>query len=172
MAESYITEAMRGAVGGQMRRQVSYPVAESDIRKWAIAVYYPEDPPRAFIDADDARTTPWGGMVAPEEFNPFGWLAAEAEGPEPPREITNTDRVEIMLGVEGPHLANQLNGGMEVEYGEPIRPGDVITSVSQLAGYHERDGRLGRMLFTQIEDVWTNQKSEVVKRTTSTLIRY
>ena len=53
-----------------------------------------------------------------------------------------------------------------------MRPGDVITSVSRLAEYREREGRLGLMLFTVIEDVWTNQSGELVKRTRSTVIRY
>jgi hypothetical protein len=53
-----------------------------------------------------------------------------------------------------------------------MRPGDVITSVRSLGGYSEREGRLGLMLFTQSQDVWTNQNNEMVKTTKSTLIRY
>ena len=54
----------------------------------------------------------------------------------------------------------------------PIRVGDVITAVNRLADYTERDGRLGLMLFTVIENTWTNQDDEFVKRTRMTLIRY
>jgi hypothetical protein len=61
---------------------------------------------------------------------------------------------------------------MEVDYGVRMRPDDVITSVSRLAQYHEREGRLGLMLFTVTEDVWSNQDDDEVKRTRSTLIRY
>jgi len=172
MPETRITEAMRSAIGRQSRRQVSFPVSESDIRKWALAVYFPDPPPREFIDPDCASSSRWGGMVAPQEFNPFNWLAAETEEPDVVVDINDPDRTEILLGVEGPHLKFQLNGGREVEYGEFIRPGDVITSVSRLADYHEREGRLGLMLFTLSEDMWTNQRSELVKRTRSTLIRY
>ena len=53
-----------------------------------------------------------------------------------------------------------------------MRPGDVITSVSRLAGYSEREGRLGLMLFTTSEDTWTNQRGETVKTSRNTLIRY
>jgi len=53
-----------------------------------------------------------------------------------------------------------------------MRPGDVIRSVSTLADYHERPGRLGLMLFTVYESTWTNQRDEFVKRTRLTLIRY
>ena len=172
MPDGHISGAMRGAVGREMRRQVSYPVSESDIRKWALAVYYPEAPPREFIDPDYARRSPAGGMTAPQEFNPFNWLPAESHGQGLEVDVNDPDRTELMLGIEGPHLAFQLNGGMDVEYGEPMRPGDVITSVVRLGDYHEREGRLGLMLFTVSEDVWTNQKAEIVKRTRSTLIRY
>ncbi|MBV9994343.1 MAG: MaoC family dehydratase N-terminal domain-containing protein [Caulobacteraceae bacterium] len=172
MSKSYVSEAMREAVGRRLRLQVSYPVSESDIRKWALAVYYPRAPPQEFIDPDYARGRRWGGIVAPQEFNPFNWVCACSEGIEPPAQADAPDRTEIMLGIEPPHLHFQLNGGLETEYGEPMRPGDVITSISRLAGYYEREGRLGRMLFTLTEDIWTNQRGEFVKRTLSTGIRY
>lgn len=65
-----------------------------------------------------------------------------------------------------------LNGGLEVTYGARMRPGDVITSVSTLTGYQEREGRLGLMLFTTQSDQWTNQDDAVVKSASMTLIRY
>jgi hypothetical protein len=65
-----------------------------------------------------------------------------------------------------------LNGGLEVTYGVRMRPGDVITSVSSLTGYQERQGRLGLMLLSTQSDRWTNQDDELVKSTSMTLIRY
>lgn len=172
MSDSNITAAMREAIGNQLTRRVSFPVAESDIRRWAIAVYYPQEPPRQFWDEAYAKSTRYGGIVAPEDFNPFAWMAAESE--EPPAEIgeNDPDRTELMLGIPGAGLKFQLNGGLAVEYGTRMRPGDVITSVNRLSGYTEREGRLGLMLFTVMEDSWTNQEDELVKRTTMTLIRY
>ncbi|HEY0807388.1 MAG TPA: MaoC family dehydratase N-terminal domain-containing protein [Pseudonocardiaceae bacterium] len=161
-----ITDAMRAVVGGQISRAVSYPVSESDIRRWAIAVYYPQEPPKRFWDQK------WqGGMVAPEDFNPFAWMASSADG-RPRRPGGDPDHTENALGIEGPGLTTVLNGGMSAEYGEPIRPGDVITSVNRLADYSERTGRLGHMLFTVLADTWTNQRDQFVKRTRMTLIRY
>jgi hypothetical protein len=172
MPDSNISAEMRGAIGQQLGRRVSFPVAESDVRRWAIAVYYPEEPPRLFWDGQHAQTTQHGGIVAPEEFNPFAWMVAEKA--EPPVQIdeNDPDRTELLLGITGPGLKFQLNGGMEVEYGVRMRPGDVITSVARLAGYREREGRLGMMLFTVSEDTWSNQDDDVVKRTKQTLIRY
>jgi MaoC dehydratase-like protein len=170
MAKTNISEAMQAVVGGELSRSTSFPITDSDIRRWAVAIYYPEDPPRLFWDADYAAQTSYAGIVAPEEFNPFAWMTAD--GPRRASGGHNPDLTEITLGVEGPGLKFQLNGGSEVEYGARMRPGDVITSVRSLAGYSEREGRLGLMLFTESQDRWTNQDNEVVKTTKSTLIRY
>jgi hypothetical protein len=170
MPESNISAAMRDAVGRQLTRRVSFPVAESDIRRWALAVYYPAEPPRRFWDADYAKSARPGGIVAPEDFNPFAWMSARTE--EDFAVGDTPDRTEAVLGIAGPGLKNQLNGGIKVEYGAPIRPGDTITSVTRLAGYSERPGRLGLMLFTTTEDTWTNGDGDLVKTTKVTLIRY
>ena len=169
---SNVSAAMSAAVGGQLVRQVSFPVSESDIRRWAIAVYYPREPPRLFWDAGYARSTRHGGIVAPEDFNPFAWMVAERAEPAAARPGGALDYPERLLGIQGPGLAHQLNGGVQVEYGARMRPGDVITSVSRLVGYSERAGRLGLMLFTVTEDAWANDSGDLVKRTRSTLIRY
>jgi len=55
----------------ELDRRVSYPITVSDIRRWAMAVYYPEEPPRLFWDEEYARATRHGGIVAPEaSFGP------------------------------------------------------------------------------------------------------
>jgi len=162
---------MRAVVGGQISRAVSYPVTESDIRRWAVAVYYPQEPPKRFWDLKYAEATAHGGITAPEDFNPFAWMVAESEG-RPRVPGADPDHTENSLGIEGPGLVTVLNGGMSAEYGEPIRPQDVITSVNRLAGYSERMGRLGHMLFTVLENTWTNQRDQLVKSTRMTLIRY
>ncbi|WP_232839993.1 FAS1-like dehydratase domain-containing protein [Nocardia aurea] len=157
----FVTERMREVVGRELDRRVSYPVAASDIRKWAVAAYYPEMPPRRFWDAPDAD------LVAPEDFNPFAWLVAQPPG----RPLVLRDPEEL-LGIPGPQVDTRLRGGMAVEYGVPIRSGEAITSVRSLEGYDERDGRRGPMLFTTIADVWTNQRGEFVKNFQFTFIRY
>jgi hypothetical protein len=172
MPDSNISTEMKGALGTELGRSVSFPVSESDIRRWALAVYYPDQPPARFIDPGAAKASQWGGLVAPEEFNPFAWLAQSTEDKGGDLSPNDPDRTEKTAGITGPGLKFMLNGGMEVEYGVPMRPGDVITSVTRLADYTEREGRLGLMLFTVTENTWTNQDGELVKRTRSTLIRY
>jgi hypothetical protein len=172
MPDTHISDAMRAAVGRDMWRAVSYPVSESDIRRWAIAVYYPEPPPARFVDADVAAGTQWRGIVAPDEFNPFAWLTRSRSGADHQLNPDDLDGAERMLGVAGPGLGHQLNGGYETDYGVAMRPGDVVTAVRRLTGYWERDGRLGLMLFSTTDEIWTNQRDELVKQTKKTYIRY
>ena len=172
-SQTHITDGMRSLVGREMRRWVSFPVSTSDIRRWAIAVYYPECPPGRFWDAEAAAVSRYGGFVAPEDFNPFAWMVAQPKGQSTMAAVAdNPDAIENGLHAAGPGLKHALNGGINIAYGVPIRPGDVITSVMTLAEYRERPGSLGLMLFTSISTVWTNQSGEIAKTSLSTVIRY
>jgi hypothetical protein len=169
-----VSPEMQGIVNKPYGRQISYPVAASDIRKWAIAVYYPEAPPAEYLDAGAAED---GTLVAPLDFNPFAWGVAEsiANGAErePDPAFRMAGAMEHNLGIDPPALARALNGGVSATYtGVPIRPGDVITAESVIAGYTEREGRLGAMLLTETATTWTNQDGAEVKTNRMTLIRY
>ena len=174
-----ITEEMRAILSRPYARATSFPISASDIRRWAIAVYYPQPPPREFYDAEYAASTPSGGIAAPLEFNPFAWMSAPGE-PSTGTEALVVDpslvaagACEHRLGVEPPPLRRGLNGGLDVTFtGVPMRPGDVIISTSAIIAYDEREGRLGHMLFTTTENRWVNQRDEVVKIERMTLIRY
>lgn len=159
---SLVSDRMRAAVGSVVDWRTSYPVAESDIRRWAIAVYYPDPPPARFLEA----------QVAPEEFNPFAWAVADQMVPAIAPMLRDTDKTEKAIGIQGPGLANQVNGGTSVTYGAPIRPGDVIGSRARLLEYREREGRMGPMLITVLESEWTNQAGERVQLGRQTAIRY
>lgn len=173
---SLISARMRAAVGRELSRSTSFPVSESDIRRWVIATYYPEPPPARFWDPAVAATTRDGGITAPQEFNPFAWMKAAQQTASPAGQPAgpagSADFPERQLGIPGPGLSNMLNGGVAVEYGALMRPGDVIDSVLTLASYTEKSGRLGAMLLTVTEDHWTNQRGATVRRSRFTLIRY
>jgi hypothetical protein len=137
--------------------RASYMAASRRSARWALAVYWPEEPPASFLGP--------GPLVAPEEFNPFAWAVAKSvvNPARVPAGQNDPDATAKALGIPGPGLPFQLNGGLEAEYGAPIRTGDVITSVLRLVEYREREGSLGRMLFTVTEDEWANQDGELVK---------
>ncbi len=160
MSDTYITEEIRQWLNVERDVVVSPPISENDIRKWALAVYWPETPPKQFWDAEYAKTTRWGGIIAPEEFNPFAW----------PIERKEAVRLGGPMGKEPGQRV--LNGGSEARYHTPMRPGDVIRSGTQLVDVYEKTGRLGVMMFLIHETTWTNQKGGVVKVDRKTGIRY
>lgn len=163
MAETYITDEMRAQIGKERERKVSFPVDKSAIRQWAIAVRWPAPPERLYWDEDYAKQTRYGGIIAPPFFNPFSYHVDEERMKG---RFTRGPLTEEAVGTTG------LNGGGEAEYFEPIRPGDIITSVTKVTDLYERPGRLGRMLFTLTETVWTNQRGELVRIYRGTNIRY
>jgi hypothetical protein len=169
---TYITEEMRSIVGAELSRRTSYQVSEASIRHWALAIYYPDVPPRIYWDAEHAARTAHRGIVAPEDFNPFAWMTPPSPGGTPELVRAGHTSIEGQLRIPVPPTTSTVNGGRQIEYGALIRPGDVITAVSRLASYSERQGRVGLMLFSETEDTWTNQRGEWVKTERMTLIRY
>lgn len=157
---------MRAALGRELHRKVSFPVSASDIRRWVLATWYPDTPPRRFWDAPDAD------LLAPEDFNPFAWITVPSPGEEPALARGRYRGPEQTLDLEPPATTSMINGGRVATYGAPMRTGDVITSVNRLTDYFEREGRLGLMLFTVSTDTWTNQRGDVVKTEVATYIRY
>ena len=113
MPDTWISEEMRAAIGGVHSDRRSMPISVSDIRKWAQAVYYPEPPPREYWDEEYAATTPAGGIVAPEEFNPFAWMTAS--GPPAQESLgQGASTTERRLGVDPPATsqhAERRHGG-------------------------------------------------------------
>ncbi len=162
MAETYVTEEMRVDLGKEREKRVSFPVDKFAIRQWAIAVQWPEPPNRLYWDEEYAKKTRFGGIIAPPFFNPFAYHVDEER-------MKGPSQAGLRTGQPG---TSTMNGGTEVEYYEPIRPGDMITSVSKVVEYNERKGRLGLMLFTITETRWTNQRGELVRISRGTGIRY
>ncbi|MDD2858226.1 MAG: MaoC family dehydratase N-terminal domain-containing protein [Candidatus Nanopelagicales bacterium] len=165
MTDTYLTDVVRQAAGRECSRAVSYPIEASDIRKWALAAYWPERPPQFLIDAE----------VAPEDFDPFAWGPASYESLLPDDDgsvIVRHGINERALGFPEWKFRAGLNGGMNCTYGVRMHVGDVITDTKSCGEYTERQGRNGLMLITQSISTWTNQRGELVKRTINSGIRF
>ena len=161
---TYVTAAMQERKGIWGSSRTSYPITATDIRRWAMATYYPAKPPRIYWDTEYAAGTRWGGVIAPPDFNPFAWSL------EHPR------TAPLPAGLSGARPDGKpltgMNGGQTDRYGVPMRPHDVITTRTRLVDWQEREGRLGHTLYIYSEIEWTNQKDELVKTRTSIQIRY
>lgn len=161
--ESAITPEMRRRIGVEGPPRTSPPVDRTLMRIWAIAISWPEPPDRLFVDEEYAKTTRFGGIIAPPYFNPFAYAVDEAR-------LSGSGRSGVGgagQAEEGQDQASRApggNAGGEAEYfGVPIRPGDVITARSKAADIYERAGRSGRTLFTVTETTWRNQRGELVR---------
>lgn len=148
----FLDQATLDCIGKPLEPIVALPVGANDIRRWAIATYYPEPVRPEFYDESVAGAGPWGGLVAPPDFNPFAWTIAKR-----PDEYPWMRPMGDAPGYRG------LNGGQETTYVSPIRPGDVISSEVTLVDAFEKEGSGGTMLFLIDEARWTNNRGELVR---------
>ncbi len=141
-----MAHSMKGQVCDEAK---SSPVAPSDVQRWAMAVYWPEKPPRLYWDRAYAKKSRWGCMVAPVEFNPFAWPVEGA--------------YQLPAWPEMFHAELSFSAGNEAEYFLPIRIGDVISGNSSIVDVYEKQGRSGDLIFVVAESQLSNQRGELVK---------
>ncbi|MCH2172905.1 MaoC family dehydratase N-terminal domain-containing protein [Myxococcota bacterium] len=156
----YLDEETLGWIGREMEPAESLPVGANEIRRWSMAVHYPERAPDRYYDEAVAARGPWGGLVAPRDFNPFAWMQDGAK------------RMPWMRTSGSEPGTRVLNGGQRNFYFERIRPGDVITATTTLADAYEREGRNGTMLFLITQRSWSNQRGELTRIGQMTTIYY
>jgi len=151
--ESVITEEMRKAIGVESEPTIVH-VEKEPIRRFAAAI---GDPNPLYHDEAYARKLGYRSIIAPPGF------AVEYCFPIKTGQMTMRFR---------PPFARNLNGGNEFEFIQPIQAGDTISVTSRLADIYERDGRMGKMLFTIRETICRNQKGEIVQKVRGTGISY
>lgn len=66
-----------------------------------------------------------------------------------------------------------VHGSTEVEFLEPVMPGDVITVNCRMTDvYHHKGKAFGDMIFFVFERIYTNQKQQVVAKCVQTQINF
>ena len=148
---AFLTQATIDRIGRTLDPVPAPPVGANDIARWAIATWWPEPPPARFLDAAVAADGPWGGIVAPRDFDPFAWM--------PDRPWSG----DWLWGMGTEPGARVLNGGQRNRYGAPVRPGDVISVTRRFVDVVERETKRGPMVFFTSEFRWTNQDGEMVR---------
>ena len=148
---SVITKEMRDYIGKELEPCV-FEIEAGAIKKLAKAV---GDPNPLWQDRAYARKTEYGDIIASPTF-------VAAMRPE---------SIAVLFSLECP-LFGILDAGIEIEYGEPIKPGDVLTGIPKLADVQERQGKSGNpMLFMTLETAYKNQKGKMAVITRQTIIR-
>lgn len=147
---SELADKFREMVGIESEPEV-WEVEKGHIRRHVEAV---GDPNPLWLDEEYARTTQYGGIIAP----PFLLIDAGL--------VKFVDKLERMA----PDMAN-INGGTEIDFYGPMKVGDVVTSVATLADVKEKTGKHGGMIFLAVEVAYTNQRNEIVTRSRTTFIR-
>lgn len=147
-----ITAELKRLVGVESE-PVVYEIEKGMISRFAEAT---EDSNPLWQDIEKAKKTRYKSIIAPPTF-----LAS----------LRHEMLFHQLLETESP-LKRLLNGGNELEYFSPVRPGDVITVTGKLANQRERGGKAGTMLFMIVEMTYKNQKGEIVAKGRNTIIRY
>jgi hypothetical protein len=159
-AGQFLDQATIDKVGRTLPAVAAPPVGANDIARWATATYWPEPAPAVYTDASAAADTPWDGIVAPRDFDPFAWM---------PNRPWSGDWLWGMGSEPGTRV---LNGGQHNRYAAPIRPGDVIAVTRRFVDVVERETKRGPMVFFTSEFRWENQHGEPVRIGEQTTIYY
>ena len=155
--DSVITEEMKKAIGVESEPTI-VQIEKEPIRRFAAAI---GDNNPLYHDEEYAKKLGYRSIIAPPGFQPTYSFPIKV----PPMRAEAGPRFRL------PFTRN-LNGGDEYEFFQPIQAGDVISITRRLGDIYERDGRMGKMLFTINETVFRNQKGEIVLIMRGTGISY
>jgi acyl dehydratase len=64
-----------------------------------------------------------------------------------------------------------FDAGKDIEFLEPLRPGDVITATSRIVELYEKTGRSGSMWFVVYRQELRNQRDELVANVDSRIMQ-
>ena len=151
-------DAIRQKFIGTTSEPTVLEIERGAIKRFAQAV---DDSNPLWSDEEHAKDTKWGGVIAVPGF--FGW-------PVKPGPMMSGPMATMMGEFAAAGFPGVLDGGLELEFFVPVRPGDVLVSSAKIADIREREGRAGVSLYGYIETTYTNQNGDVVAKGRMTLI--
>lgn len=174
---NYITDEIKAMIGLRSDPEVAYHAVEaSEVRRFFQAIM---DPKPRYWDADWAKASRYGGLVAPPAFPTFAFRYA-------PNDTDPLDRMKVEHDWDGlprshrglppvpvpASLPRLLNGGYEYEFYRYAKIGERIWRSATYRDIYQRDGRSGTMVFVITEQLFTTDNNvKLIKATTTTILR-
>jgi acyl dehydratase len=146
---------------GKTGETVIMEVEKGAIKKFADAV---GDRNPLYWDEEYARNSRYGSIVAPPGF--FGW-PTKWKGAMP---FFSELRQEVIDTIAKAGYSRILDGGIEFDFFQPVRPGDILASVPQVTSIQEREAKGGKMVLSITETTYTNQNGDIVAKARQTII--
>jgi acyl dehydratase len=141
-----------------------FPVEEGAILLFARAV---GDPNPVYADGSHAATTEVGGIIAPPtfvqssaQFDPDYPLRPKLGEPWLGSGRTPTGRPP--RDGSGGGIGRGLHAEQEFQYHRPARPGDILSATSRPGKRWEKDGRSGKLVFSEGITEYRDQAGELV----------
>ena len=163
MQEALISDEVRSWIG---REDPSFTiqVTELEVKRFSVAT---DDLNPLYLDEEYASRNRYGGIVAPPLF-----YMADFTDPVPETGLREDGGNVGRFPLPPVPLDRAVDGGTEIEFFAPIRPGDTLTVKSKITDIYQKEGRSGPLIFVVRETSYTNQKGEkVVVENASTILR-
>ena len=168
VVEAVVTPEVRAMVGKESSPETGPDeVCKSEIRRFAQSTM--DDNP-LWYDRQYARSTRFGPGCAPGPYSlrAVGYSKQPLGTPDPVRRKKTDDDVRGELSEDNairipwPAGMVSFHGGDEVEYFQLPRIGDTITVTTKIVGVVEKTGRSGKLGVVNSDQVYTNQRGEVL----------
>jgi acyl dehydratase len=156
--ESLITPEIKAMIGQEVNFPATEVIDRSSIRRYAQAI---SDLDPLYLDEAYAKTTEYGGIIAPPTFIFDVSHDIFSDVGEDGREVS---RVAIL----GLKLAR---GGNEYQFFQPARPGDKLHRKRKIIDIYERPSKaVGKILFVVHDITHSNQEGKLLGINRETLM--
>jgi acyl dehydratase len=157
MAAFVVTDTLKAMIG-RAEDPVIQKVEEGAIQRYARAI---DDPNPLYNDVEYAAQSEWGRLMAPPGF--AGW-AVKSKGFDMFKLFEKLQKAGAPLGL--------LDGGVEFEFFGSIGAGDMLISVTRIAGIEGRETKMGPTMVTTVESTYMNSRGTVVMIMRNTLLHF
>jgi len=130
---------------------IEYVIDTGSIKMFADSIM---DPDPLYCDERYAKTTRYGGIIAPQTF--FGG-ATSLRGLK-----AGDSRTMSAISVPIPPGWTSIAAGDDFQFFTAVKPGDILTCRERVTEAYEKQGRSGHLIFVTREKTFTNQYGQIV----------